>query len=41
MQALRADGGLLKGATEEIIRWSSPVAYFKRIVAEDTEEIPP
>ena len=37
MQALRADGGLLKGATEEIIRWSSPVAYFKRIVAEDTE----
>jgi cytochrome P450 len=27
----------MKGATEEIIRWSSPVAYFKRIVAEDTE----
>ena len=27
----------MKGATEEIIRWSSPVAYFKRIVAQDTE----
>jgi cholest-4-en-3-one 26-monooxygenase len=37
LQALRADSGLLKGATEEIIRWSSPVAYFKRIVAKDTE----
>jgi cytochrome P450 len=27
----------MKSATEEIIRWTSPVAYFKRIVAEDTE----
>lgn len=34
---LRRDPSLMKGATEEIIRWSSPVAYFKRIVAEDTE----
>jgi cytochrome P450 len=37
LEALRRDPGLLKGATEEIIRWTSPVAYFKRIVAEDTE----
>lgn len=37
LQALRADAGLLKGATEEILRWSSPVSYFKRIVAKDTE----
>lgn len=37
LAALRGDPSLLKGATEEIIRWSSPVAYFKRIVAEDTE----
>lgn len=34
---LRRDPSLQKSATEEIIRWSSPVAYFKRIVAEDTE----
>ena len=27
----------MKSATEEIIRWSSPVAYFKRIAAKDTE----
>ena len=37
LAALRKDPSLLKSATEEIIRWSSPVAYFKRIVAEDTE----
>lgn len=37
LEALRRDPGLLKGATEEIIRWTSPVAYFKRIVAEDTK----
>lgn len=35
--AMRQDPSLLKGATEEIIRWTSPVAYFKRIVARDTE----
>ena len=37
LEALRRDPSLIKGATEEIIRWSSPVAYFKRVVAEDTE----
>jgi cholest-4-en-3-one 26-monooxygenase len=37
MAALRKDPSLLKSATEEIIRWVSPVAYFKRIIAEDTE----
>jgi cytochrome P450 len=37
LDALRRDPTLMKGATEEIIRWSSPVAYFKRIVAEDCE----
>ena len=34
---MRKDPSLMKSATEEIIRWTSPVAYFKRIVAEDTE----
>lgn len=34
---LRRDPSLMKSATEEIIRWSSPVAYFKRVVARDTE----
>ena len=37
LDAMRKDPGLMKSATEEIIRWTSPVAYFKRIVAEDTE----
>jgi cytochrome P450 len=37
LEAMRRDPSLLKGATEEIIRWSSPVAYFKRIAAKDTE----
>ena len=37
LEALRRDPSLMKSATEEIIRWSSPVAYFKRIVAEDTQ----
>jgi cytochrome P450 len=37
MKALRRDPSLMKSATEEIIRWTSPVAYFKRLVAEDTE----
>ncbi|MFK7896663.1 MAG: cytochrome P450 [Myxococcota bacterium] len=37
LAALRADPSLLKGATEEVIRWASPVAYFKRVVARDTE----
>lgn len=37
LAALREDPTLMKGGTEEIIRWSSPVAYFKRLVARDTE----
>jgi cytochrome P450 len=37
LEALRRDPSLMKGATEEIIRWTSPVAYFKRIVSRDTE----
>jgi cytochrome P450 len=37
LEALRRNPGLMRNATEEIIRWSSPVAYFKRMVAEDTE----
>ncbi|MHA7836793.1 MAG: cytochrome P450 [bacterium] len=37
LEALRQDPGSMKSATEEIIRWSSPVAYFKRIAAADTE----
>jgi cytochrome P450 len=37
LEALRRDPGLMKDATEEIIRWTSPVAYFKRLAAEDTE----
>jgi cytochrome P450 len=37
LEALRRDPNLMKSATEEIIRWSSPVAYFKRTAAEDTE----
>lgn len=36
LEALRRDPGLLKSATEEILRWTSPVSYFKRLVAEDT-----
>lgn len=36
LAALRKDPSLMKSATEEILRWSSPVAYFKRIAAEDT-----
>ncbi len=37
LEALRREPDLKKSATEEIIRWTSPVAYFKRIVARDTE----
>jgi len=35
--ALRADPGKLKSATEEILRWTSPVSYFRRTVKRDTE----
>jgi len=37
MERLRDDPSLLKVATEEILRWSSPVGYFLRTVAHDTE----
>jgi len=37
LAALRRDPGGMKAATEEVIRWTSPVAYFKRRVARDTE----
>jgi cytochrome P450 len=37
LAAMRSDPSLMKPATEEIIRWTSPVSYFKRIAAEDTE----
>ena len=37
LEALRQDPSLMKGATEEIIRWSSPVAYFKRTAKQDAE----
>jgi cytochrome P450 len=37
LDALRQDPSLQKSATEEIIRWTSPVAYFKRIAAENTD----
>jgi cytochrome P450 len=37
LEALRRDPSLMKSATEEIIRWTSPVAYFKRVAAENTE----
>lgn len=36
LEAMRRDKSLMKGATEEILRWTSPVSYFKRIAAEDT-----
>jgi cholest-4-en-3-one 26-monooxygenase len=36
-QALVHDPGLAKSATEEIVRWASPVMYFKRNVTRDTE----
>ena len=37
LERLRADASLLRGATEEILRWSSPVAYFQRRATRDTE----
>ncbi len=37
LASLRRDPTLLRGATEEILRWSSPVAYFRRVAAQDTE----
>lgn len=37
MQRLRADRSLLKSAVEEMLRWSSPIVHFGRLVTEDTE----
>jgi len=34
---LRADPGLLDTAVEEILRWSSPVSYFRRTATRDVE----
>ena len=36
-QKLVADPSLAKSATEEIVRWASPVMYFRRNVTRDTE----
>ena len=36
-QALVADPTLARSATEEIVRWASPVMYFRRNVTKDTE----
>jgi cholest-4-en-3-one 26-monooxygenase len=36
-QKLVADPALAKPATEEIVRWASPVMYFRRNVTRDTE----
>ena len=37
LERLRNEPGLMKDATEEILRWSSPVAYFKRVATRDSE----
>ncbi len=37
LERLRREPALMKHATEEILRWSSPVAYFKRVATRDTE----
>jgi cytochrome P450 len=34
---LRSDPGLMPTAVEEILRWTSPVTYFKRTATEDVE----
>ncbi len=34
---LKRDPDLIPGAVEEIVRWTSPVNYMKRVVAEDLE----
>jgi cytochrome P450 len=34
---LRADPGLIDTAVEEILRWSSPVSYFRRTATRDVE----
>ncbi len=37
MERLRADRALLESAVEEILRWTSPIVHFGRLVTEDTE----
>jgi cytochrome P450 len=37
LEALRTDPSQMRSATEEIIRWSSPVSYFRRTVTKDTQ----
>lgn len=37
LRALRDDPGLVVNATDEIIRWTSPVRHFMRYAAEETE----
>jgi cytochrome P450 len=37
LEALRLDPGLFPSATEEILRWASPVLYFGRTATADTE----
>ena len=37
MQMLRDDPSLVPGAIEEILRWFSPLHYFRRTASEDTE----
>ena len=37
LEGLRAAPTRMRSATEEIIRWSSPVSYFRRTVTRDTE----
>jgi cholest-4-en-3-one 26-monooxygenase len=36
-ERLRADASLLPSAVEEMLRWESPVVYFRRTATEDTE----
>ena len=37
MQRLRADRSLIDSAVEEILRWTSPIIHFGRLVTEDVE----
>jgi cytochrome P450 len=37
LERLRADPGLLDTAVEEILRWTSPVTYFRRTATRDVE----
>ncbi len=37
LRALRADPQLIQTAVEEILRWTTPLAYFRRTATRDTE----